>query len=128
MQGDLQYAGLFSKVRALYAKRLKAEDYRRLSNMRSLSDAVTYLKRFPGWADILSSVDEFNIRRGYLESVIKRAYFQEQERLLHFIPRKDRPLMEFSIPRYEIELILSFLRFFTLGHLEDFSTDLPPSF
>ncbi len=128
MQKEQKYAGLFAKVRALYAKRLKEADYKRLSGAGSLSDLVTALKRYPSWAEAMSSVDELNVRRGYLESVLRRAFFHEFDRLMRFVPDHDKEIMGFIVERTEIELILSFLRLLSLNRLEDFSADLPPHF
>ncbi|MDP4109779.1 MAG: V-type ATPase subunit, partial [Bacillota bacterium] len=128
MRGDQRYAGLFTKIHALYGKRLRSEDYKRMSAMHSLSELVVYLKRYPGWSGLLSSIDEYNVRRGYLESVIKRSFFQEYERLMHFVPEKDKELLSFPIRQNEIELILEFLRCLSLNQLEDFSVNLPAFF
>ncbi|MDP4108617.1 MAG: V-type ATPase subunit, partial [Bacillota bacterium] len=52
----------------------------------------------------------------------------EYERLMHFVPEKDKELLSFPIRQNEIELILEFLRCLSLNQLEDFSVNLPAFF
>ncbi|MCX7614365.1 MAG: V-type ATPase subunit [Clostridiales bacterium] len=125
---EQKYAGLFSKVRALYSKRLRTEDYKRLTGMHSIAEVVSYLKRHPSWEKTLSQVDEFSAHRGYLEAVLRRSLLDEFDRMLNFIPTADKGLTRFVIEQFEIDLILSFLRYYSLGMLEDFSVDLPEPF
>lgn len=128
MAGERRYVGLFSKVRALYAQRLREEDYQKLRSFHSIPEVVSYLKRHQGWRRILSTVDETTVRRGYLEIILNKGFLEEYGRFLTFIPREDRELLGFMIKHKEIDLILSFLRHLAIGDLENFTSNLPAQF
>ena len=56
MGNVMSYSGLTTKVRAMQAKLLSQQDYENIANLRSVPEAIEYLKGKPAYADRKSVV------------------------------------------------------------------------
>lgn len=119
------YGALSAKVRAMYGRRLRAADFRRIAAMKSLEEVLDFLREHPGWQQAVEQIDTRDIRRSVLESVLKGHTMDEYLRLAAFIPKGDRPLSGFSILLAEEEAILHTLRRLRAGRVHE--DRIPPS-
>jgi len=119
------YSGIAAKVRAMYGRRLKQEDYSRLSSMNSVSEICAYLKSHPGWASALSDVSPADVHRGQLESRIRLHLLNEYQRIFKFMSSDDRPIMQYPLLRTEMEQIMIYLRFLKAGRPQDYTFSAP---
>ncbi len=95
-----------AKVRAMYGRRLKAADYAVLMECQSVDEVAKTLAQFPCYAATAPILNEGILHRAYLESVLRRQYFDEFLRLYHYLSRTDKKLVEAIIVRYEITELL----------------------
>ena len=54
----LSYSGLTTKIRAMQSRLLTDDQYRELAELKSVPQAVTYLKQQPAYEAILDSLSE----------------------------------------------------------------------
>lgn len=107
------YEALAAKVRALYGRRLRYEDFLQLGNCNSEQEVLTTLQRYPGWATAVEgleqSPDQF-IGRVELENALGDQLAREYRSLCYFLPQKDRKIMSFPVLLAEKDAILQTLR------------------
>ena len=84
-----RYCAVSNKARAMYGRRLKPPDYALMINMTSVAQIAAFLKQHQSFMDVLSGINENNIRRNYLESLIKSSFFTDYEKLRHFLSPED---------------------------------------
>lgn len=95
-----------AKVRTVYGKRLKENDYNELFSKKKVTDAADYLKRNTHYANAFSGVDTSSIHRGYVETLLHKAYFDEYERLCKFQNLNEEPFYNFLLVKEELREIL----------------------
>lgn len=95
-----------AKIRAVYGKRLKENDYYELSAKKKVSEAAEYLKRNTHFSAVLSNIDTSVIHRGFLESLLNKAYYDQYERLCRFQHLNEEPFYNFLMVRFEIRELL----------------------
>ena len=64
---------VLAKARALYGRRLRADDYRRLMGCRTMTELAAALKEYPLYADALAEVNPQYARRAQLENLLRNA-------------------------------------------------------
>lgn len=98
-----------AKARSIYGKRLKYSDYAELASRKKVTDAAEYLKKNTYYADALADVDTSTIHRGFLESVLNKAYYSRYEKLCRFQHLEKKPFFNFLLVRQEIRELLKAL-------------------
>ena len=122
-----QFGAASAKVKAMYAKRLRPEDFARISAMRNVPEVVSFLREHPGWRGAFDgSFDE--TRRGPLEAGLRRYLLSEYTRVLLFVQREDRFILYDRVLRAEMEQIMRFLRHAGAGRTSDYEADLSALF
>lgn len=107
------YQALTAKVKAMYGKRLKSEDFFRMARMASVDEVYADLRGHPVWGGGVARLSEgARFGRAKLEAALRNQIREEYVRLSAFIPREDRAFMEFPILRSELDGLL-----FTLARL-----------
>jgi len=110
-----RYYATVSKIRAIYGKRITAEDYAELVTKQSVADIADYLKKNTHYRTVLASADVNSIHRGYLESLLVRNNFRLYERITGFERIGRQEFYNFRIVSAEIDVILSCIRFINAG-------------
>ncbi|MGN1481067.1 V-type ATPase subunit [Porcipelethomonas sp.] len=95
-----------AKARAVYGKRLKENDYMELASKKKVSEAAEYLKHSTHFSDALANIDTSSVHRGFLESLLNKAYYDQYERLCKFQHLNDEPFYNFLLVRFEIRELL----------------------
>ncbi len=95
-----------AKVRAMYGRRLKPADYAVLMECHTVDEVAKTLAQFPCYAATASVLNEGILHRGYLESALRRQYFDEFLRLYHYLAGPDKKIVQSVILRYEITELL----------------------
>lgn len=62
---------VLAKARALYGRRLRAEDYRRLTDCHTMTELANELKALPLYANTLAEVNPTYARRAQLENLLR---------------------------------------------------------
>ena len=64
MSSLLSYSGLSTKIRAMQSRLLTTQQYRELSELKSVPQAVAWLKQKPAYQNTWSSLSEDDLHRG----------------------------------------------------------------
>ena len=129
MTGDLsRYGAVTAKARAMFAKRLRREDYARMAEMKSISDVAEYLRAHEYWSLALGSVDTAALHRGQMEFLLRWHSFANFLHLSNYVEREDRFILRYPVLLAEIEQITHFMRLAASGNPGDYIFGLPEYF
>ena len=98
----MAYSGMTTKVRALSGKLLSEENFRELLEQPGVPEAVTFLKQFPEYADILKDTDENRLHRKDVELLLRSSIYRNYSKLYNFASRKQRTFLKTYFMRYEV--------------------------
>ncbi len=108
--GSSEYIAVGCKVKALYGRRLKPEDFERLNSMKSVPEIASYLRSCPGWQGAMENLSENEVHRGELEDALKIQVLEESARIYSFMTSSSKRLLLFFIHRMDLNRILAALR------------------
>ncbi|MDD4699099.1 MAG: V-type ATPase subunit [Oscillospiraceae bacterium] len=115
---------IMSKTRAKYGHRLTIKDFNDMSMLGSVSEIASFLRTRTHYADALSRITESAIHRDNLEKILKRSNLKEAEQLCHFEKSIGENLFQFLLQRFEINELLTFMRFLAAGRPEEYIISL----
>ena len=116
-----------TRVRAVYGKRLKEKDYNELCSKKRVTEAAEYLKRSTHFSDALSGIDTSAIHRGYLESLLQKAFYSRYEQLCDFQQLSREPFYNFLLIRTEMRELLKAILYLN-NEKEDVYIEALPAF
>ena len=96
----MTYGALSAKIRALYGKRLRADDFARLAGLKNEAELLEALRQHPGWSRALSLVPPgawSYVGRVEMEGALRDELRLEYRSLSYYVPREDKPLMQFQL-------------------------------
>ncbi|MGB4985298.1 MAG: V-type ATPase subunit [Erysipelotrichaceae bacterium] len=99
-----------AKAKAMYKYQLKQSNYQELTNKRSISEIVSYLKNNTDYDQFLVNVNEYSIHRGQLEVILRESVYNRLLNLLKFSGSNDNEFYTYLIKENEIVQILDGLR------------------
>lgn len=108
------------RARAIFGKRLKAENYSDLVTKKTVNEAAEYLKKNTHFGETLSNVDTAGIHRGHLESMLRRAYFDRYVKLCQFENIGREPFYNYLLIRFEIDELLKAILYLNSRHDDDY--------
>lgn len=117
---------LLARAHALYAKRLTAEDYTAMMNLRSHSELFAYLKQNTSYGEYLESFSWEQFSSIRFENAIHHAQHERIVSLCRFEKLIGERLYRFYVRKGEVETILYCARHLKLGSFNDLS--LMPDF
>ncbi len=126
LRQQMKYGALATKVRAMYGKRLKKEDFAKLMDMKSIPEIASYLKQAPGWSEGLREFHSEGTNRAVLIGAIHRAEYNNYMKLFHFMSREDKEVMHFPVIAAEMEEVMAFMRLTAQGRSHEYNCTLPP--
>lgn len=112
-----------AKLRAMYGRRLRYEDFAHMAALPDVSAVLDYL-RGTGWADAAARLEGCPITRANVEGILRGQVGREYARLSFFVPREDRAMLAFPVLRVELDAILTCLRRLRSGRAGE-PLDLP---
>ena len=110
------YGAMTAKIKAMYGRRLRYEDFSAMAAMTSVPAVLDYLRR-TGWAPAMERLDQLPLNRANLEATLQEQTRLEYVRLLNFVPRSDKVLLSFPIRLAELHGILVALRRLKAGRI-----------
>ena len=116
-----------TRVRAVYGKRLKEKDYSELCTKKRVTEAAEYLKRSTHFAEAFAGIDTSNIHRGYLESLLQKAFYNQYEQLCDFQQLSEEPFYNFLLIRTEMRELLKAILYLN-NEKEDVYIEALPAF
>lgn len=114
------YSALFAKIKAMYGKRLRREDYEELIRKKSVGEIAAYLKRNPRYESALSDISPSDIHRRDLERHLKSVIFSEYFKISKFVFQKSKDTFDTLIMRYEIDVLKNMLWLLDGGKIGEF--------
>ncbi len=116
---------LSAKVKTIYGNRITSEKFRDLSTSPSLVEVITYLKSETTYKSILHDIPIGEIRRRQLEELLKMEYFQTIDRLLRYVPKKQKSFYYQEVQLVETMLLLDKVVHIIIKDTHDFTMYLP---
>ena len=110
MGNVMAYSGITTKVRAMSAKLLTAEDYDTIAGLGTVTEAIEYLKDKTAYAPYVNRMDISLYHRGNVEKILYQSLFDDYSRLFRFAGMKQKTFLKLYWKRYEIDLINYCLR------------------
>ncbi len=101
----LEYSGISTKIRAMKARLLKAQQFVEIANLRSVPEIAEYLRKNTAYADALETLTEDQIHRGNIEKVLTQSLYHDYTKLYRFCGQKQRRFMKLVMKSYEVDLI-----------------------
>ena len=83
MSGIISYSGIATKTRAMRGKLLTREDYASLAELKSVADAVTYLRQHTAYGGLLKEVTESRLHRGVVEELLLRSLYEDFNKIYY---------------------------------------------
>ena len=107
-----------AKIKGMYGKRIKRQDYDLLIAMQGFSPIAHFLHEHPGYGEVLAAVDVPDIGRVQLEPAIRQSLIRDYNKLFPFVFYEDKEMMNLLVRHVEMLEILSFLRRLRAGHFD----------
>lgn len=70
----LAYSGTTTKIRAIRSRLFTEDDYRELASMATVTDALSFIKKHPGYHDLFAHADEASLHRNDIEKYCRMPY------------------------------------------------------
>lgn len=118
---------LLAKCRAIYGRRLTAQDYDNLLSCRSVTDVAAQL-RHTRYAAALEKLDQSSIHRGQLESALNAMLYEEFASLCRYERSLGVWMSNYIMMRGEILQLLEFLKLLAAGRPGEYIFSLPDYF
>ena len=80
-----EYAGINVKVQAMSGGLLKKDDFYQMSQLKTVEEVIQTLRGFQSYAKVLSTLEQSELRRGFVEQRLKLSLADDFERLYTFI-------------------------------------------
>lgn len=109
--GNLRtYSGVTTKIRAMQAKLLTDADYENIANLKTVPEAIEYLKEKPAYTKYINRMDTSLYHRGNVEKVLTQSFYDDYTRIFRFVGMEQKKFLKTYWKRYEIDLINYCLR------------------
>ena len=100
---------VLAKARAKYGRFLSEHDYDGILACQSVPEVMVYLKTNTHFAPILSGVDEREVHRGRLETLLRQYQFNEFDSMCRYDSSVSEGFSRFVIERTEVEQLVHFM-------------------
>ena len=94
MGNVMAYSGITTKVRAMSAKLLTAEDYDIIAGLGTVTEAIEYLKDKTAYAPYVNRMDISLYHRGNVEKILYQSLFDDYSRLFRFAGMKQKTFLK----------------------------------
>lgn len=119
---------VLTKARAKFGKRLTEKDYASLLACQNVAEVMSYLKSYTHYSNALRDINERDIHRGRLESLLRQNLFYEFDSLCRYDSSLSSGLSQYVIETIEVEQIIRFLILLNSNSTEKFIYQFPSYF
>lgn len=105
MISSLSSGAILSKTRAMFGRRLTAEDYSVLASQRDLASAASYLGNLEGYRDLFDGIDTAGLHRREFEGLLRHRHYGKFESLCRYELSIGEKFSDYILLTTEIELI-----------------------
>ena len=106
----MSYSGIVAKVCAMQAKLLSERDFEAIAGMRSVPEAIEFLKSKPAYEKYIGQMDVSLYHRGNVEKVLSESLFDDYARIFRGSGIRQKKFLKQYWKRYEVALINYCLR------------------
>lgn len=106
----MTYSGIVTKIRSMQAKLLTEQDFDNIAGLRSVPEAIEYLKAKPAYAEYVNQMDMSLYHRRHVEKVLYQSLFDDYTRIFRFAGMAQKKFLKLYWKRYEVDLINYCLR------------------
>lgn len=117
-----------AKARAKYGKRLREKDYKILISCKTVAEVVSYLKFNTHYSSALTKVNEYDVHRGQIETILRQKLFYDFDSLCRYEMSDGSRFSRFVLRRYEIMQIIHFLTLLNSDKAGDYIFIMPEYF
>lgn len=117
-----------SKALSMYGKRLTAKEYSDLIGCRNVGEIASYLKHRTYYGAVLKEINENEIHRGQLESILRRKLFFDFSGLARYELSVGEKFYEYIISMTEIDQIMRILALMSSGNSIEYIYSMPVFF
>lgn len=119
---------VLTKARAKFGKILTEKDYTSLLACQSVAEVMSYLKSYTHYSFALRDINEHDIHRGRLESLLRQELFYEFDSLCRYDSSISSGFSQYVIETIEVEQIVRFLILLNSNSTEKFIYQFPAYF
>ena len=94
MGNVMAYSGITTKVRAMSAKLLTEKDFEQIAGLRSVPEAIEYLKGKPAYAPYVNKMDVSLYHRGNVEKILYQSLFDDYSRIFRFAGMEQKTFLK----------------------------------
>ena len=116
---------VLAKARALYGRRLRADDYRRLMGCRTMPELAAALKEYPLYAEALAEVNPQYARRAQLEGLLRQSLYARYDSLCRYDRSAGSKVYEYFTLCCEVDELTAAMRCLDAGRPGDYLFRLP---
>lgn len=109
LKAQLEYGAVHTKVMAMHGKMLKADEWRRLTEVKNVAELAAFLRSHRGWNQTMSELPA-SPTTPVLKAAVQRRVYEDYERLYKFLLAEDKKLLRFVMYRVEYAFILDSAR------------------
>jgi Archaeal/vacuolar-type H+-ATPase subunit C len=119
---------LLTKSRAMFGKRLTAQNVSDLLGCQTVTEVAAYLKNNTHYAYALRNIDDTNVHRGQLEAALDDLMQKELTALSKYRVDAGEYMRSFMVYNTQIREILKFLRLLSAGRASEYVFAMPKYF
>ena len=119
---------VLTKARAKFGKILTEKDYTSILACQSVAEVMSYLKSYTHYSFALRDINERDIHRGRLESLLRQELFYEFDSLCRYDSSISSGFSQYVIETIEVEQIVRFLILLNSNSTEKFIYQFPAYF
>ena len=105
MGSIFKYSGLTTKVRAMRAKLITKEQYKRLAELSTVAELIEVIKQQGSYESLFADKDPAYIHRGEFEKLMICSKYMDFEKIYRFANAAQRPYLKLYFLKYEIDII-----------------------
>lgn len=105
MSSLLSYSGLSTKIRAMQSRLLTTQQYRELAELKTVPQAVAYLRQKPAYQNTWSSLSEDDLHRGKIEQLLVNSIYDDFTKIYRFSNIEQRNFLDLYFCRYEVSIM-----------------------
>ena len=94
MGNVMSYSGIVTKIRAMQAKLLTDKDFENIANLRSVPEAIDYLKEKPAYAEYMNQMDISLYHRRHVEKVLYQSLYDDYTRIFRFAGMEQKKFLK----------------------------------
>lgn len=101
----LSYSGITTKVRAMESHLITDSQFREMSGLETVLEAVEYLRRLPTYRGLFQDLEDEELHRGAIEQRLILSLYQDFAKLYRFSNLSQRKFLDLYFMHFEIGIL-----------------------